>query len=423
MNDTDATLSLDQRQAVDSVVAWFRRLPKPDKQSPYTGMFAAVGKAPAVPAPLPKTRASAFLLAGVAGSGKTFLIPYIVRALGLNRISQVSYCAYTGKAAVVMKQKHECAATTIHHLIYQPKVTEDPKTGQKILQFFRVTFLPFDTRLIIVDEASMVPLDVHHDLASFGVPILYIGDHFQLPPVKQDDSVFAMFPIDFKLETIHRQAEGNPILRLSAMLRDGQMLADGSYEGKLLKTSCLRDLSVQDFMDAGQVICGYNATRQGLNNVFREWKGHTGLPKAHERLIVLRNNHGIGLMNGQQIVLRLDAHTEDQPPNLMKIEYVDLWDLRDAVSMLLAEFPENQLWRPNFEGGDLPDFATKKSYSKVLFADYAYAITCHKAQGSEWENVILYDDGFGSQSDEMRQRWLYTAVTRASDRLSWVVAN
>ena len=347
-------------------------------------------------------------LAGTAGTGKSFLIPYIIKVLGLD-FQEVAVCAYTGKAVKLLQRKG-LPATTIHRLIYVPVEVED-EDGEVHIRFEKRKCIDWNIKLIIIDESSMVSSPIHNDLLGFGVPILYVGDYFQLPPIDDTFNLMRESDVDFKLTQIYRQAENNPIIKLSMDVRAGRRIKFGHYGDTVVK---MRASQVEDssYVGANQIICGKNVNREALNRHLRDLHGYSGLPKQNEKLIVLRNNYMLGVVNGQQIILLEDVEKENT--TTLKMKYIDEYDTQDAVKLLLAERYENKFSSLHFGRRKK---AKENEFKKKIEADFGYAITVHKAQGSEWENVLFYDDGFGRQDAEMRARLLYTAVTRARERL------
>ncbi|WP_367218934.1 AAA family ATPase [Mesorhizobium sp.] len=122
-------------------------------------------------------RRQVFRVFGYAGTGKTTLARHFADALK----GHVSYMAYTGKAAMVMRKNGCRGAMTIHATIYD--VDFNHQTGVKKFVVKDVDELA-DTALFVVDECSMVDEEIGKDLLSFGVPVLVLGDPAQLPPVK-----------------------------------------------------------------------------------------------------------------------------------------------------------------------------------------------------------------------------------------------
>ncbi|MEM9494652.1 MAG: AAA family ATPase [Pseudomonadota bacterium] len=335
-----------------------------------------------------------FRLFGYAGAGKTTLARHFAEHAG----GEVAFAAFTGKAAHVMRQKGCTDATTIHALIYRPaKSDEEDEPAFAIRRDAPAS----KADLIIIDECSMVDEDLGRDLVSFGKPVLVLGDPAQLPPVK-GGGYFTDGEPDFMLTEIHRQAADNPIIRLSMAIREGEPFDEQHDECRMISR---RDIDTADIMAADQILVGTNRTRKRYNERLRELHGLSGdTPEAGEKLVCLRNNKKKGLLNGgiwevaQRLSprggrTRLSIRPEDGGKSV-------------NVSVPRAYFtdgPETVPW-PQRKGAD--EF------------DYGYALTVHKAQGSQWDNVVLFDESYAFR--EHQARWLYTAVTRAAERLTVV---
>lgn len=344
-----------------------------------------------------------FKLFGWAGTGKTTLARHFVEASGVPAV----YGAFTGKAALVMQQKGCTGASTLHSLCY--KVQEDPSTG-------KVTFVRNPdsalglTSLLVIDEVSMVDEELARDVLSFGCKVLVLGDPFQLPPVG-GAGYFTVGEPDVMLTEIHRQAQDNPIIRMSMDVREGRGLEPGHYgESAVLRradvdTDELRGL----VMDADQVLCGRNQTRKTFNVRMRQLHGVTSpTPTPGERLICLRNNRTKGLLNGGMWTV-LTA-TKPTPLGIVRM-HVDSLDDAD-VKGIKVETP-----REFFTGDEEKlDWRTRKRIDEFTFG---YAITVHKAQGSQWPSVVVFDESSVFREDA--DRWIYTAVTRAAERVTVVV--
>src|SRR6201995_3470482 len=161
-----------------------------------------------------------FRLFGYAGTGKTTLARHIAE----NVDGKVLFAAFTGKAALVMRSKGCERASTIHSLIYKTR-----ESGEEVPSFDLWDEAPASkAALIVIDECSMVDAELGRDLMSFGVPVLVLGDPAQLPPV-QGGGFFTEVEPDVMLTEVHRQAEDNPIIRLSMDIRDGRELDMGRY--------------------------------------------------------------------------------------------------------------------------------------------------------------------------------------------------
>ena len=342
-----------------------------------------------------------FRLFGYAGTGKTTLARHIADGVD----GDVKYAAFTGKAAAVMRSKGCHGATTIHSLIYRAR-----ESGEEIPSFDLYDEAPASKAdLIIIDECSMVDAELGRDLLSFGVPVLVLGDPAQLPPIQTGANAGGFFTEaepDVMLTEVHRQAQGNPIVRLSMDIRAGEPLEPGRYgETEVVRKA---DLDPQRVLDADQVLVGRNNTRRSYNARLRERRGFDGpMPSAGDKLVCLRNNRKKGLFNGS------------------------LWSVKDRGGrksgiMTMRLLPDDETGargvkvsvRPEcFTGGiEQIDWPRRKPYDEF---DYGYVLTVHKAQGSQWGDVVLFDESFAFS--DSRERWLYTGVTRAVERLTVVV--
>jgi len=172
-----------------------------------------------------------FRLFGYAGVGKTTLARHVAEAAA----GETAFAAFTGKAAMVMRA-HGCwDATTIHALIYRASEGADGAPTFTLNEDGPAS----RASLIVIDECSMVDAELARDLLSFGKPILVLGDPFQLPPVK-GGGYFTEHAPDVMLTQIHRQAEDNPIIRLSQIVRGGGELKDGSYgESRVIRRAAI----------------------------------------------------------------------------------------------------------------------------------------------------------------------------------------
>ena len=260
--------------------------------------------------------------------------------------------------------------------------------------------------LIVVDECSMVDEALGRDLMSFGTPILVLGDPGQLPPIT-GGGFFTDAEPDFLLTEIHRQARDNPIIELAMHVREGRELMHGDYG--TAKIISKREVDSDLVLSADQVLLGINRTRRRYNQRLRELKGFEGVyPQAGDKLVCLRNDQVKGLLNGSLWNV-MTASKETTKPGinlLIKPEDDDMDRGAAKIRLLKAVFEDPD--------ADVP-WSTKKRFDDF---DYGYALTVHKAQGSQWNNVVLFDESFAFR--DTRERWLYTAITRAAERLTIV---
>ncbi|MBD3250675.1 MAG: AAA family ATPase [Candidatus Pacebacteria bacterium] len=382
------TISADKKQVLHKLIEWYRH-------NYQTNAYISVG--------------------GYAGTGKTTLIALLRKIIHKkNPKLKTAFVSYTGKAARVLQQYLKSTnsvypkdfAGTIHSLIYSPRVDN----RGVIVGWDKKDKLDFD--LILIDEASMVDYDIWQDMLSFNIPIMAFGDHGQLPPIKGSFSLMAS--PDLTLETIHRQAQDNPIIKLSIMARQTGEVPPGKYSSTVMKLSQsdwqtqekLNEL-IQEYDQDTLILCGYNWTRVELNKNVRQALGiYEDEPQPGDRVICLRNNHQKGIYNGMLGVIK-SINSEDKDWFFAQIEMDGEADLFEGL-----------IARQQF-GAKEPLNFTKQRQKTVkgdLF-DFGYALTVHKAQGSQAKRVILLEQRFSQMSDQEWRRWLYTGVTRAEEEL------
>ncbi len=365
-----------------------------------------------------------FYLAGWAGTGKTSIATHFAEGVG----GQVLYGAYTGKAAAVMRSKGCVGATTLHSLCYIPKqkcrerlreLTAALEIAGRACDFDQIAMLQDQiadeqkqlsrpsfalndasalkqASLLIVDECSMAGERMGEDLLSFGVPILALGDPCQLPPVRGEGYFTASTP-DYLLTEIHRQARDNPIIRMASIVRESGTLAYGDYGN----SSVVREIDSHDALQFDQVIVGRNATRGKYNEKIRRLLGRRSLVEAGDRVVCLRNNHDLGLMNGA--VFHVSGASSDEEGQVLSI-----FDEDTALDV--------PIHTDTMMHGAVPDgsgFFERQGREEFC---HAYALTCHKSQGSQWPSVLIFDESAAFAGNA--SRWLYTAVTRASERVT-----
>lgn len=350
-----------------------------------------------------------FRLFGYAGTGKTTLARHFAEHVD----GDVQFAAFTGKAAQVLRSKGASNAKTIHSLIYRPRgeeEVEDEETGKtSISPMFSInrTSPVAKAALIVIDECSMVDEALGRDLMSFGTPILVLGDPGQLPPIS-GGGYFTDHEPDFLLTDIHRQARDNPIIDLAMQVREGQEIMHGDY-GETAQVIGKGDVTQELVLDADQVLVGTNKTRKRYNLRLRELKGFTATyPQSGDKLVCLRNDPAKGLLNGSlwQVMTSSKETVKPGINLLVRPEDDDMERGSAKIKVLKQAFEQVE--------GEIP-WQTRKRYDEF---DYGYALTVHKAQGSQWDNVVLFDESWAFR--DMRDRWLYTAITRAAEKLTIV---
>lgn len=354
-------------------------------------------------------------LGGYAGTGKTTLISELRKEIDtINPKAKIAFCAFTGKAVQVLKNKlvqnqaiyKKDEISTIHSLIY--RTIEDERGA--VLGWIKKELEEVDFDLIIVDEASMIDEKIWNDLKYYAIPIIAVGDHGQLPPISGNFNL--MNSPEIKLENIHRQAEGNPIIQVSILARERGKIPHQKWDKNVFKVPTyegheyFEDL-FSSYNSETLVLCNFNNTRLRLNQSIRNHLGFEGAnPQKNDRVICLRNNHEKQIFNGMQGYIKYI-----KPKN--ELSY-DVEIEMDGSSKLYTGLISKDQFNSETTLNNI-----NKSYKTQgldLF-DFGYALTVHKSQGSQAKKVILFEERNKHQSDDDFRRWLYTAVTRAEEKL------
>lgn len=368
-----------------------------------------------------------YRLDGYAGTGKTTLARHLAQNVG----GSVYFMAYTGKAAHVLRKSGIPNAGTIHSFLYAPQFKDQSelRAMKKRLEEEELhpsdrAELEFDIRyeearlrkpsfglredtelhdasLIVIDEYSMVNGQLGADLESLNVPMLLLGDPMQLPPVR-GTGYFTNGTPDTMLTEITRQALDSPIIRYATMVREGGSVPYGN-DGAAMKVQ--RSKVTDDMLPrAGQLLCGLNKTRRALNTTMRRELGFCDpLPVKGDRLVCLKNERDTGLLNGMVVTALADSSPDLEGEIVLSVDN-DGVEVPDVI-VNSAPFLMPEMLEDGWEHG------------KTYPMEYGYALTVHKAQGSQWDRVTVMDDGFAKREPANRQRWLYTAITRAAEKL------
>jgi exodeoxyribonuclease-5 len=322
---------------------------------------------------------------GLAGSGKTTVSKVLMQILKEKKRMNFRAAAFTGKATNVLRKKG-IPAETIHSTIYVPVTNEQEETEWHLVSGHDLE--PIDG--FIIDEASMVGKEIHTDLMSFGLPIIYIGDHGQLEPIGGKFNLMEN-PM-YKLETVHRNA--GEIAHFAYHLRTGNP-AHTFQAQKNVQIVQKKAILDKHLATVDQVICAYNKSRVALNEKVRAQKGieDTFIAK-NEKIICLRNSRRLGLFNGMQ-------------GTVLKIRPENQFDfISEGITYKYINYDPDQFGKDSYEF---------KNRMDIPF-DYAYAITAHKSQGDEFGSVIAYEE----KSDLWgHARWCYTVASRAKNSLIW----
>jgi exodeoxyribonuclease-5 len=390
-------LSVEQRKAYDSMMDFLKSYFNRDPTHPY------------------------FVLSGVAGSGKTSILGLLYNDLIAKEYKKVAVLAFTGRAASVLRRKGIPTASTIHSFLYKPiydnykrligwkKKMDIPEEREALLT---------QNNCIIIDESSMVSEKIFMDLIETALPILFVGDSEQLPPVEDVAKNFELMQNhNFLLTEIHRQAWNNPIIKLSKEIRENnrydRRLEDIQHikyirKYELYKNDGLK--KIYNFVDV--ILCRYNKTRMDFNNNMRALLGFSGtFATVGETIICLKNDLIKDLMfyNGERFeVVRVSEPFKYENTGLMCREY----DLKSIeFDKFYANIPISE------SSWDTTDWSKERNNTNkgVGYFTFGYVMTTHKAQGSEFSNTLFIDEGDNRHNDQRRFR--YTAVTRAKERI------
>jgi exodeoxyribonuclease-5 len=349
-----------------------------------------------------KHRKQIFALAGRAGTGKTSLAQ--AAATSCTSEYRVVFIAPTGKAASRLRQKGCKGAKTLHQFVYN--VRGEDEDGDPI--FVEKGFNKETPLLIVLDEGSMVGEYDMKALLRFNIPVLVLCDLGQLQPVKAPPSLTPEH-IDFELTQIMRQAAESNIIRAAGFVRDGKRLPLREYPDVRVRAGNppLDELIAHSGIDS-QILCSYNNTRVAVNRKIREALGFTGdTPNVGEKVMCWFNQHAHNFMNGEQGIvlgfdtLRDDELNEDEPDELQIMRLKSLTDGRERrVKFNPLSFHRD----PEVSGPALKG---------VGGFQFGWCCTIHKSQGSEWDNVLVFEEMMGDYA-----KMQYTAYTRAAKVLT-----
>ena len=393
-----------------------------------------------------ETDEQVFRMFGPAGTGKTTIARLVPGSLGIH---DFAFGAFSGKAAQVLRSKGCIPAGTLHSMIYGAPINlradrkrlEDTldrmliqpvnDTRRVIIESLKEDIRTLDERirrngalefpvnyeseladadLLIADEVSMVSDKMAEDILSTGVRVLVLGDPEQLPPVRGEGFFTRQAP-DVMLTEVHRQALDSPVLAMATRIRNGAPLT----------TNDLSHGRRVDYTEYDQILCWRRATRWGAVRYVREQLGRPpGEVVPGDTVMNLQNNKDLEIFNGQIFTVLDVSVGENDDERLLRVD--DGTTERDIFVYThgLTETGEK-------EG----ESARLGWNGNVAFVTFSQALTVHKAQGSEWKNVLLVDESrsmWGMESkirgpehaSNIVRRWLYTGITRASDSITIV---
>lgn len=373
-----------------------------------------------------------FEIAGGAGTGKTFLIYAIIERLGLMPENYIAV-AYTGAAALVLRNKGFADACTIHSAVYYLDTEPDydnidtqfhiPRQKKK---FKKKAALPEEVKLIIVDEGYMVPMKIYNDLVSFGIKIIVSGDPNQLPPIGGPPA-FLIDPNHIHyLTQLMRQAENDPIVYLANRVLAGLPIHNGLYGNNVLVIND-NELCPELFNYADVVLTGYNITREYINNYIRQLAGfdrHGILPVSGERMICRQNNweienaEYIPLVNGLtgNIINTVDViYNNHKTSNT--VFTMDFMPDRSSAPFLNLQVNYDYFIADTHRRAEIKELDKNCKELKGEYFEYAYALTVHLSQGSEYNKGILIEEVLRPQE---QKQLIYTGITRFKQSLVYI---
>lgn len=370
------------------------------------------------------------VISGYAGTGKSTLVKYIIDAIDIDP-DFVAYGTFTGKAAQVLMRKGNRNAMTLHKLLYDTQMRKDGT-------FIFVPKLYIDYKIIVVDQCSMVPMEIVDLLLGHNVFVIFLGDPFQLGPVKDGvdtrENTLLRRP-HIMLDEIMRQAQESAIIRASMQIRAGKQLPSLLQTNELLTypSEALNDTPFMEdvCMWGDEILCATNKMRHNLNNLVRKINGRTDpLPQSGDKVICCHNywdkiskTTNEALINGTIGYVDNCFSTFKMVPQYFypgkEIPLISASFTADNG----AEFGSILMGRKQFENNErtVDDKSRvrliKSKYSNSLpyEFEYGYAITTHKAQGSSWGKVLIIEENFPFVKQQ-HNRHLYTALTRAEDK-------
>ena len=367
------------------------------------------------------------VIAGYAGAGKSTLVRFIIEELKTYGVKETDVCfaCFTGKAAQVLLKKGNKNVITLHKLLYK----SIPKESGG---FVRIPNPSIPYKIVVVDEVSMAPKTLMDLLFKHDVYVICLGDPFQLPPVdKKEDNHLLDAPHIF-LDEIMRQAQESEIIQLSMAIRENRPIE--AFQGKEVQILNKEELNTGMLTWADQILVATNATRVSINTQMRKLLNFGEKPQDGDKIICLRNywdcfsDNEEPLVNGTIGILKNSFLTKRYLPSIVKstdgLSHIDLI-MGDFISDSGMYFHSLEMDKKMIDTGEFSlDWKTVYQLNRnpktrdipPLEFTYGYAITCHKAQGSEWDKVLVIEEKFPFDKIE-HARWLYTAVTRSSEKL------
>jgi exodeoxyribonuclease-5 len=367
------------------------------------------------------------VISGYAGTGKSTIVHAIIESIPkIDPDKDVVFTSFTGKAVNVLKQKGNKNVSTLHRLLFEYHLTPE---GDFIR--YPAPFIPY--KIVVVDEVSMVSNDLIDALFSYNIYVIFLGDPGQLPPIDKQKGNFLLSQPHVFFDQVMRQAAESEIIRYTMKIRNGETLPYGIGTDTMVLPA--NTISKEMLFWADIILCGTNNTRYGLNKLMRQYKeiDPNVLVAEGEKLICLQNywdcigrpghvpliNGSIGYaknvsLNTISVPGFIGVKNNEIP--IVSAKFVsELNENFGTLNMDRVPFSKNESYLSQQQIGTL---FRRKRYKKLIPKNfsYGYAITTHKAQGSQWGNVVIFEENFPFDRQE-HIKWLYTAMTRAESKV------
>ena len=422
-----------------------------------------------------------YVLRGYAGTGKTSLVKTLVRTLPAIGMRYV-LMAPTGRAAKVLSNYTGQNASTIHRKIYQAMTYPDGSIRiARAENKYKHTLFIVDEASMIGEQKEFGGSSLLDDLLSYvfsgeDCRLLLIGDTAQLPPVESNESpalncdyLKSQFPITaatYELTEVKRQALESGILYNATDIRE--LISQSLYEYALpifhlqgfddiqkIEPETFEEMLHNAFANISDneavIVCKSNKRANMFNQAIRgRILNIEGEIATGDKLMVVKNNYFWAegnnaisfIANGDMAEIRKIKHFEDMYgfrfadvelsftdyPDAPNIEAKILLDTLNSNSPSLTNEESQQLFTAIEEDYmDIPNRRErykemkKNPWFNALQVKFAYALTCHKTQGGQWSSVFIDSSLNLKEMLEVEDlRWLYTALTRAQERVYFV---
>ena len=367
------------------------------------------------------------VIAGYAGVGKTTLVRFIISALNLNPEEDVAYVTFTGKASQVLRDMGNPNAMTAHKLLYHSKQMPNGK-----FKYTPRKSLDGCYKIIVVDEISMLPIDLWNLLLSHHIYVIACGDPFQIPPINPEQNNHVLDHPHIFLDEVMRQAKESDIICTSMDIRSGKQLVP--YKGNDIQILPKNELVDGMYFWADQILCATNNKRYMINDFMRKSENRSQEPEIGDKIICSRNswnevsiNREIPLINGTigyftkltPKIYTYNIKGEKFRAPVLIANFSTTFD--DEYQNILVDYTALTTGKKFFSNEQ--EYWIRKNETNLpapIEFNYGHAITCHKAQGSQWEKVLTLEEWFPNNKIE-HARWVYTAITRASQKATLVL--